>query len=137
MTMDHLADNYRYILVDNEAGMEHLSRMNLREIDYLLIISDPSARGIMTARRIADITDPLQLHIKNKYLIVNRTPEPMTPELDAKINEAVSESNLPLGGIFPSSDDLIKQEITGASYLELADDVPVVQTAFAAFDKIF
>ena len=137
MTMDHLADNYRYILVDNEAGMEHLSRMNLREIDYLLIISDPSARGIMTARRISDITDPLQLQIKNKYLIVNRTPDPITPELDAKIREAVSKSNLPLGGIFPSSNELIQQEITGGSYLELADDVPVVRTAFAAFDKIF
>ena len=137
MSMDHLATNYRYILVDNEAGMEHLSRMNLRSIDYLLIVSDPSARGILTARRIAELTDPLGLEIKNKHLIVNRAPEPMTPELDAKIKEAVSKSDLPLGGIFPSSDDLIKQEITGGSYLKLAEDVPVVQTAFAAFDKIF
>ncbi len=137
MTMDHLATNYRYILVDNEAGMEHLSRMNLRSIDYLLIVSDPSARGIMTARRISEITAPLGLEVKNKYLIVNRAPEPMTPELDAKIREAVKESDLPLGGIFPSSDDLIKQEITGLSYLKLAEDIPVVQTAFAAFDKIF
>ncbi len=137
MTMDHLAGNYRYILVDNEAGMEHLSRMNLREVDYLLIISDPSARGIMTARRIAEITGPLQLKIKNKYLIVNRTPEPLPPELDAKIKEAVSESDLPLGGIIPSSADLIRQEITGGSYLELADELPVVRTAFAIFDKIF
>ncbi len=137
MTMDHLAPNYKYILVDNEAGMEHLSRMNLRSIDYLLIVSDPSARGILTARRIAELTNPLGLEIKNKHLIVNRAPEPMTPELDAKIKEAVAESDLPLGGIFPSSDDLIKQEITGGSYLKLADDVAVVQTAFAAFDKIF
>ena len=83
------------------------------------------------------IYQTLKLEIKNKHLIVNRAPEPMTPELDAKIKEAVAESDLPLGGIFPSSDDLIKQEITGASYLKLADDVPVVQTAFTAFDKIF
>src|SRR5210317_1970204 len=46
MTMDHLGGNYEYILVDNEAGMEHLSRMNLREIDLLIVTSDPSARGI-------------------------------------------------------------------------------------------
>lgn len=137
MSMDHLASNYRYIIVDNEAGMEHLSRMNLRSIDYLLIVSDPSARGILTARRIAEITEPLGLEVKNRYLIVNRAPEPMTPELDAKIREAVKESDLPLGGIFPSSDDLIKQEITGGSYLKLAEDVPIVKTAFAAFDAIF
>ncbi len=137
MTMDHLADNYRYILVDNEAGMEHLSRMNLRTIDYLLVISDPSARGIMTARRISEITEPLQLVVKKKYLIVNRAPEPMTPELDAKIREAVDQSDLPLGGIFPASDELVKQEITGGSYLQLNTDIPMVKTAFKAFDKIF
>ncbi|MCK5196536.1 MAG: AAA family ATPase [Desulfobulbaceae bacterium] len=137
MTMEHLAGNYRYILVDNEAGMEHLSRMNLRSIDYLLIISDPSARGILTARRIAEITDPLGLEVKNKHLIVNRAPEPMTPELEAKIKEAVKESDLPLGGIFPASNELVQQEITGTSYLQLDNNVPVVQTAFATFDKIF
>lgn len=137
MTMEHLAGNYRYILVDNEAGMEHLSRMNLRSIDYLLIISDPSARGILTARRIAEITDPLGLVVKNKYLIVNRAPEPMTPELEAKIKEAVKESDLPLGGIFPASNELVQQEITGTSYLQLSSDVPVIKTAFATFDKIF
>jgi len=136
MTMEHLATNYRYILVDNEAGMEHLSRMNLRSIDYLLIISDPSARGILTARRIAELTGPLGLEVKNKHLIVNRVPEPMTPELEAKIQEAVKESNLPLGGIFPASNELIQQEITGSSYLELDSNIPVVKTAFAAFDKI-
>ena len=137
MTMEHLAGNYRYILVDNEAGMEHLSRMNLRSIDYLLIVSDPSARGILTARRIAEITDPLGLEVKKKHLIVNRAPEPMTPELEAKIKEAVKESDLPLGGIFPASNELVQQEITGTSYLQLDSDVPVVKTAFAAFDKIF
>ena len=137
MAMDHLASNYRYILVDNEAGMEHLSRMNLRVIDYLLIVSDPSARGILTARRIAEITGPLGLTVKNRYLIVNRTPEPMSAELEAKIREAVQESDLPLGGIFPSSEELIRQEITRGSYLQLANEVPVVQAAFAAFDRIF
>ncbi|MDA3786326.1 MAG: AAA family ATPase, partial [Deltaproteobacteria bacterium] len=125
MTMERLAGNYRYIIVDNEAGMEHLSRLNLRVIDYLLIVSDPSARGILTARRIADITKPLGLEVKNKYLMVNRTPTPLSPELEAKISEAVADSHLPLGGIFPASDELIQQEIRGGSYLELEEDVPV------------
>ncbi|RJX30084.1 MAG: carbon monoxide dehydrogenase [Desulfurivibrio sp.] len=137
MTMDHLAANYRYILVDNEAGMEHLSRMNLRVIDYLLIVSDPSARGILTARRIAEITGPLGLTVKNRYLIVNRVPQPMSPELEAKIREAVEGSDLPLAGIFPSSEDLVRQEITGGSYLQLTDEVAVVQAAFSAFDRMF
>ncbi len=138
MTMDHLADNYEYILVDNEAGMEHLSRMNLRSIDHLFVVSDPSARGILTARRIAELSKPLAIEIKQQVLVVNRTPEPLSDELAAKIKEAVAETpDLPLGGILPSSNELIHQEITGQSYLELAEDVPVVEKAFAMFDKVF
>ncbi len=137
MTMDRLAENYKYIIVDNEAGMEHLSRMNLRKIDYLLIISDPSARGILTARRIADITKPLQLQVEKKVLIVNRAPDPVPEPLQAKIDQAVAEADLPLGGIISASDDLIDQELSGESYLKLPSDSRVVQQAFAMFDTIF
>jgi CO dehydrogenase maturation factor len=134
MTMDHLAVNYKYILVDNEAGMEHLSRMNLRAIDYLFITSDPSARGIMTAKRISELTGPLGITVDKKCLVINRVPDPLTDELSAKINEAVESTDLPLGGIIPSSDELISQEISGKSYLELPENSPVVQKAFAIFD---
>jgi len=137
MTMDKLAENYKYIIVDNEAGMEHLSRMNLRNIDYLLIVSDPSARGIMTARRIADITGPLQLEIKQQHLLVNRAPDPVPPALQSKIDETVAEADMNLGGIVSSSDDLINQELSGASYLELAEDTQVIKQSFAIFDAIF
>lgn len=134
MTMDHLAENYKYIVVDNEAGMEHLSRMNLRDIDYLIVVSDPSARGIMTATRIAELTGPLAITITKKCLIVNRVPEPASPELLAKIDEAVQSTDLPLGGLLPASNELVAQEIAGKSYLTLNADVPVLQKAFAIFD---
>ncbi len=134
MTMDHLAGNYRYIIVDNEAGMEHLSRMNLRVIDLLLVVSDPSARGILTARRIAELTGPLGIQIKKRCLVVNRVPEPASPELLAKIEEAVSGSDLPLGGLLPASPELVSQEIAGRSYLELPPETPVVARADAIFD---
>ncbi|WPD20907.1 MAG: AAA family ATPase [Candidatus Electrothrix aestuarii] len=137
MTMDKLAENYQYIIVDNEAGMEHLSRMNLRSIDYLFIVSDPSARGIMTARRIADITGPLKLEIKRQYLLVNRAPDPVPPALQTKIDEAVAEADMDLAGIISSSDELINQELSGSSYLKLAEDSKVIQQVFAVFDAIF
>jgi CO dehydrogenase maturation factor len=136
MTMDKLADNYQYILVDNEAGMEHLSRMNLRSIDVLLVISDPSARGIITAKRISELTKPLAIEIKNKYLIVNRTPDPLPEELDNKIKETTESTDLPLAGILPSSDQLIQQELSGNSYLNLPDDADVIQQAHKIFSKI-
>ncbi|MEN8200499.1 MAG: AAA family ATPase [Thermodesulfobacteriota bacterium] len=137
MTMDKLAENYKYIIVDNEAGMEHLSRMNLRSIDYLLVTSDPSARGILTAKRISEITEPLGLEIKNQYLLVNRAPQPVPPALQEKIDEAVNDSGMALGGIIPSSDVLINQELTGDSYLGLDGSSDIMLTVNAIFDKIF
>ena len=137
MSMDRLADNYKYIIVDNEAGMEHLSRLNLRRIDYLLIVSDPSARGILTARRIADLTGPLQLDIQQQYLLVNRAPDPIPSALQEKIDAAVTESGLLLAGFIPASDELVRQELSGASYIELPEDSKAVQQAFMIFDLIF
>ncbi|HID70753.1 MAG TPA: carbon monoxide dehydrogenase [Desulfobacterales bacterium] len=137
MTMDKLAENYKYIIVDNEAGMEHLSRMNLRTVDYLLVTSDPSARGILTAKRISDITGPLGLEVKNQYLLVNRAPQPVPPALQEKIDEAVTDSGMELGGIIPSSDALINQELSGESYLNLDVSADVIVTVNEMFDRIF
>lgn len=134
MTMDHLAPNYRYILVDNEAGMEHLSRMNLRSIDYFIVASDPSARGILTAKRIAELTGPLAMEVKKKCLIVNRVPEPASDELMAKITETVESTAMPLGGLLPASEELVAQEIAGRSYLALDEHTPFVAKAFSIFD---
>ncbi|MFH7320325.1 AAA family ATPase [Desulfurivibrio sp. D14AmB] len=136
MTMEHLAGNYQYILVDNEAGMEHLSRMNLRVIDLLLVVSDPSARGIMTAERIAALTGPLGVETKAKYLVVNRVPEGAGQPLHNRIEEAVSKSGLTLAGLLPQSESLADWELAGRSYLELPADEPVLTAAFAIFDKI-
>jgi len=136
MVMDHLADNYRYILVDNEAGMEHLSRLNLKSIDHLLVISDPSARGVMTAGRVSEITQALGLEVDNKWMIVNRAPEPTPKALLDRIEETSQATNLPLAAILPSSNELIEQELSGGSYLELSDDIPYLQAAYKAFEKI-
>ena len=136
MTMEKLAGNYKYILVDNEAGMEHLSRMNLRSIDILLVISDPSARGILTAKRISELTKPLAIEIKSKHLIVNRTPDPMPEALFAKIREATESTDLPLAGILSSSENLIQQELGNKSYLDLSIDTPVIRQAYEIFSKI-
>jgi CO dehydrogenase maturation factor len=137
MTMDHLASNYHTILVDNEAGMEHLSRMNLRTIDHLLVISDPSARGILTARRIAALTGPLAIDTRNQWLIVNRVPEPAPAELTDKIQATVEEAGLPLAGILPASDELVQVELSGRSFLELEAGMEVLDRAYTIFDTIF
>ncbi len=137
MTMDKLTDNYKWIIVDNEAGMEHLSRMNLRQIDHLLILSDPSARGLLTAQRISKLTEALQLEVKKRHLIVNRTPEPIPEVLHSKIKSTVEETDMQLAGTIPASNELVEREISGSSYLEIPENEQIIKRVFPVFDKIF
>ena len=70
--IDSISSNYRYVVIDNEAGMEHLSRRTTRDVQHLLIISDPTQRGIVAAKRIADFRKDFDINIENAYLIINR-----------------------------------------------------------------
>ncbi len=67
-----LAGNYEYVVIDNEAGMEHLSRRTAHNIDYLFMIADATVRGIHTAGRISRLVTELEARITNRYLVVNR-----------------------------------------------------------------
>ncbi len=72
--IDSISKNYRYIVIDNEAGMEHLSRRTTRDVQHLLVVSDPSQRGIVAAERIAGFRNELDIRIENTYLVLNRMP---------------------------------------------------------------
>lgn len=87
-----LSDNYAYVIIDNEAGMEHLSRRTTQEIDTLLIVSDPSVRGIQTAGRISRLLAELETRVKHEYLIINRAHQP----LSSPVLEQVSQEELEL-----------------------------------------
>src|SRR5512137_3212580 len=78
--LDLLTGNYQYIVIDNEAGMEHFSRLTTRDVDLLFIVSDPSRRGILTAVRIRDLIHELDLRIVHEVLIINRVQGPLDPE---------------------------------------------------------
>lgn len=133
--MEKLARNYRYLLVDNEAGMEHLSRLNLRTIHTLFVVSDPSSRGVLTAARIADLTKALQVDVGKKVLIVNRVPEPVPQALDEHVQNAVKQTDLEFGGYVSASDDIFQKEMAQESLLDLPEDSQVVRQAFDIFSK--
>ncbi len=133
--MEGLAKSYRYMLVDNEAGMEHLSRLNLRKIHTLFVVSDPSARGVLTAARIADLTKNLGVEVNNKVLIVNRVPMPVPDALDKHVQEAVVKTDLKFGGYVPASDEIFEAEMSQKSLLELPADTPAVKAAWDIFEK--
>lgn len=120
--IDAVGDNYAYVVIDNEAGLEHLSRRTTRDVDIMLIVSDPSQRGLVAAERVVQLRDALEINIKHTWLIVNRlTGGTMPPALQAKIDAM----GVPLLGTSPYDTDLLEFEFTGRPILELGAESPV------------
>ncbi len=130
--LEILTKNYRVVVVDNEAGMEHLSRLNLREIDLLISVSDPGPRGIMTARRIADLTSHLDVHVGEKVLVVNR----VTDDLDGLLREEIVRSELVLGGTIRQDPLIPSYELRKLSLLDLPPESAAVQDTYSILDSV-
>ena len=132
--IERLSQNYRYLLVDNEAGMEHLSRLNLRHIKTLFVVSDPSSRGVLTAARIADLTKALGVEVGRKVLLVNRCPAEIPRELQRQVEEAAERTDLVVGGYLPASDGVFRCEVEQRSIFTLPLDDPFMARAYAAIE---
>ena len=130
--IDAISKNYRYLVIDNEAGMEHLSRRTTRDVQHLLIISDPTQRGIVAAGRIADFRHELDIHIENTYLVLNRLTGPIPPSLE----EQIEKLDIPLLGIVPSDDELTNFEFSGRPLIELGEQSPVFQAVAKIMKQI-
>jgi CO dehydrogenase maturation factor len=111
--LDRLSSNYRNIVLDSEAGLEHISRRTLLSVDHLLIVSDCTVRGIRTAQRISALADEVALPAKERGLIVNRVPNGILPEA---ISAAVQATGLTLLATIP-----LDQNVTALD----SDGVPV------------
>jgi CO dehydrogenase maturation factor len=121
---DKLAKNYKCIIVDNEAGMEHFSRKNNSRIDLLIMCSNYSLKGIKTAKRLSELVDSLGLDVKERVLIVNQTPE----QMDKNILEEIKKSGLKLLGNIVSDNLIEEYEINGMALTGLPDSSKAFQT---------
>jgi CO dehydrogenase maturation factor len=130
--IDSIGKHYRYIVIDNEAGMEHLSRRTTRDVEHLLVVSDPTRRGLVAAERIAGFRKELDIHIENTYLIMNRLNGKMPPAL----KEAIDGMDIPLLGIIPADSDLVEFEFSGRPLVELGDESPVYQAVAEMMSQI-
>lgn len=130
--VDAISKNYAYIVIDNEAGMEHLSRRTTRDVQHLLVVTDPTQRGIVAAARIAQFRKELDINIENAYLILNRLPGEIPPALQ----EAVDQLDIPLLGVVPADADLSALEFSGRPLLELGDNSPVYQAVSKMLKQI-
>lgn len=80
-----LTGSYRHVLIDNEAGMEHISRGTVGRLDALMVISDPGMAGLRTASRIMGLADELGIESNRKILVVNSVTEEMRKSLRERL----------------------------------------------------
>jgi len=131
--IDSLSKNYRYVVIDNEAGLEHLSRRTTRDVEHLLIVSDPTLRGIVAAERSAALRHELDVNIQQAYLILNgfrdgQLPPPLQTRIDAL--------DIPLVGLIPHDEALAELDLYGRPLTELDETSPVVQAVAALMNHI-
>jgi len=120
--MEDLIRDYSYVVMDNEAGMEHLSRKTTSNINYLFVISDSSARGIRSAGRVKDLVDSLKLEIKKIYLVVTKVREGSIEKLKAEIDK----TGLELIGTIPYDDTVALYDLESKPLVDMPSDSPVV-----------
>jgi len=120
--MGELSKNYPYIVMDNEAGMEHLSRRTTQNVDILFIVSDSSARGIRSSRRMKELVESLNLDVKRIYLVVTKTVNDSLAVLETEINK----TGLDVIGSVPYDEKVAEYDLQGKPLIELPDDSPAV-----------
>jgi CO dehydrogenase maturation factor len=130
--LEKLTGNYPYIVMDNEAGMEHISRLTTSNVDVLLTISDTSRRGLQAAIRINDLAKNLNIGVSKSYLIINQTKEAPS---DTVLN-IIKEKGMELIGTIPEDPTVYEYDLNGRPTIELPEDNTAVMAAYEMFDKI-
>ena len=120
--VDKYAKNYSYIVMDNEAGLEHVARGTLPHVDLMLLISDCSRRGVQAVARIAEMVGEMDLKPEKMGLIINRAPEGV---LDEGIKEEIQKHGLTLFGVLPQDDAVYRCDCAGEPSAKLPDSDPM------------
>jgi CO dehydrogenase maturation factor len=126
-------EKYRYMVVDNEAGLEHISRGILPPVDLILLVSDCSRRGIQAAGRLAEMIGQLDMPVKKTGLIVNRAPG---GKLEKGIQEEIEIQKLSLIGILPQDDLVYQYDAEGKPLVSLPADSPVKKALAGIIEKL-
>ena len=120
--VDKYAKNYSYIVMDNEAGLEHVARGTLPHVDTMLLISDCSRRGIQAVARIAEMVKDMNLNPTKMGLIVNRAPGGV---LEDGVKEEIEKHGLELLGVLPHDEAVYRCDCNGEPSAKLPDTDPM------------
>jgi CO dehydrogenase maturation factor len=129
---DLLSDKYPYVVIDNEAGMEHLSRRTTHKVDLLIIVSDPTIKGIMTAKRINELVDELRLDVEKRVLIINR----VNKEGAEQLKKLAEDSGLKVAGIVPEDKSISEFDLKGIPIYKLPENSLSVSALFNILETL-
>lgn len=129
---DSLAGNYAYVVMDNEAGMEHLSRRTTQNIDALLLISNHSVKGVRTLARIRDLVSELGLVVKKQFVIINMVPGEVAPS----ITEELVKLKLEPSAFIPEDKLLYQYDVEAEPLLDLPDSSKAVMAVDRLMDQV-
>ena len=133
--IDRLGNDYDYVVIDNEAGMEHISRQTARHIDILFIVSDPTVRGLSAAEGIARLATELGAHgtrVSRMYAVVNR----WSGAFPAGFLERIRAAGLEFIGTLPNDPQVGELDLAGRPLVELGEDSPLYRAAKEIFQKV-
>jgi CO dehydrogenase maturation factor len=130
--LERLSDNYPYIVMDNEAGMEHISRLTTRNVDLLIIVGDASRRGLQAAFRINKLASELNIGVTKSCLILNQVKNGVPDDM----KQLIADEGLDLAGTVPEDEEVYEFDSSGRPTIELSDDNPAQQAAYEIFDRI-
>ena len=131
--VDKYVGNYRYTVIDNEAGMEHIARGTLPHVDTLLLVSDCSRRGIQAVGRIAEMVQELNLKPTTMRLIVNRAPNGVLSE---GVKEEIAAQKLDLLGVLPQDEAVYEADCDGRPSSKIPDSSPMKQALHALLKQL-
>ena len=131
--IQRLEKNYPYIIVDNEAGMEHISRGVLPNMETAILVSDCSRRGVQAAGRIAQLIKECNMHPRQVGLIVNRAPD---GKLNEGTREEIEKQGLHILGVVPQNDTVYEYDCDGTPTVDLPEDSPVKKAIREIVDKL-
>ncbi|MCP4115479.1 MAG: AAA family ATPase [Desulfobacteraceae bacterium] len=129
---EELEKNYKYLMVDNEAGMEHLSRRTSGKVDMLLLVTDYALRGLRAVKRINDMLEELKLNVGQVGLIVNRAPK----ELGKAFLDECENIGVPIICTIPDDGALLEFDMEQRSLMELPADSAAVMAVDGLMNKV-
>lgn len=130
--IEALRQNYRYVVLDNEAGMEHLSRRTTQDVDVLLIVAEPSPSALRAAARIRDIAEELKLRVGQKFLVLNRVEK----NISSTTEGVIQKIGLPLLGWIPKDEEVEGLWARERPLRELSAGSPARRAAHALLQKM-